>query len=615
MEYRNSRSPSRQNQTFYALGLLTLVWVFFLFRLYTLQVSDRRVYEVKSEENRIVRLTRLAPRGEILDAHGRLLAASRFSVDLVVPNRKGRLRDINEIATRASPIVQVKPERLRDAYYQSLKKTYAYQPAVLLQNLSETQTIRLGESLWNLPDVRLQKRLARWYPNRETLSHVIGYVNEVSKEDMDADPNYKLGGVIGRSGIEEILEPHLRGRDGWDWVEVDAQGRIRRDIDDLPEADPMSGGTAHLTLDLKLSRFFEDAFGDSNGFGILMDANSGAIRAIFSRPGFDPNRLVKTEVEYIRQMQTDINHPFFNRAVQSAFPPGSTFKTISFVASCEGGLANAETRYYCSGRYRLGKRIAECWKKQGHGYISLIPALAHSCNVFFYNIGLELGGERMIAAGHMFRLGERTGIILSGEPPGILPSAEWKKRRTGEEWTRGDDLNMSIGQGFLLVTPLQQVTLMASLFNGGRMLRPYLVEKVVSPSGEVTFAEGMQVRSTVAFSPATLSMVHEALHEVVLRGTGYRAGHNKQYRLYPVRVYGKTGTVQRAGRDAVESAGVEPEDHGWFLCYIETGKDKYTAVVMKEAAGHGGTVAAPVIGQFIEKLIKDDPYVCVTQDT
>ena len=209
----------------------------------------------------------------------------------------------------------------------------------------------------------------------------------------------------------------------------------------------------------------------------------------------------------------------------------------------------------------------------------------------------------MYAQGKAFHLGEKTGVILSGEPAGILPNAEWKKQRTGENWTAGDDVNMSIGQGFLLVTPLQQVTLMASLFNGGNIFRPYLVENVTTPAGESLSVEGPKVRDTVNISDTTLLWVKTALGEVVDHGTGYRAGHDNRYRRYPVDIYGKTGTVQRAGRDAVEHAGVEPEDHGWFLCYFEINGEKFAAVVMKEAAGHGGTVAAPVVGRFIEKMI------------
>lgn len=603
MNYGRARAFSKFPNTTYALIALSVVWIFFLSRLYTLQVKEREIYGVKSEDNRIVRLTKLAPRGEILDRTGELLAASRFSVDLVIPNRHMRSKDLEDLTRRLAPLLDSRPDKLRETYAAALRKTYAYQPVPIQHNLSEIQTVRIGETLWRFPEVRLQKRLARWYPGRAVLAHVLGYVNEVSNEDMEKDPSYKMGGIIGRAGIEEKLEPYLRGKDGWKWAEVDAQGRIRRDLTDLPEAEPVAGATAHLTLDLKLSKLFEEEFGDSNGFGILMDASTGAIRAMFSRPGFDPNRLVTTDIEYIRQLRLDPDQPFFNRAVQSAFPPGSTFKTVNFIAGMESGLATEETRFYCSGKFRLGRRLAECWESKGHGRISLKPALVHSCNIFFYNLGLRLGGERMSAAGHMFLLGEKTGIILSGERPGILPSPEWKKQTKGEEWTSGDDVNTSIGQGFLLVTPLQQVTLMASLFNGGQILRPYLVESAQLPSGEVVFSEGVKVRSQITVSDTTLTLLRSALREVVEHGTGYRAGHDEHFRPIPVAVYGKTGTVQRAGRDAVERAGVEPEDHGWFLCYFEIGGEKFTAVVMKEAAGHGGTVAAPVIGRLLRRLL------------
>lgn len=604
IKYRRLQGHSGFPQATYALIALTLVWGMFVARLYELQVRDRAIYEVKSEDNRIVRLIKLAARGEIQDRKNFLLAATRFSADLVIPNRKMRVREIDALAQKLAPVLQTRPDRIRDAYLSALRKTYGYQAVPIYTNLSETQTVRVGENLWQFPEIRLQKRLARWYPSGEMMCHTLGYVNEVSKDDMERDPNYRLGSVIGRAGIEEILESHLKGKDGWKWAEVDAQGRIRRDLDDLPAPDPSAGATVQLTLDLKLSRAFEDAFGDSNGFGLIMDATSGAVRAIFSRPGFDPNRLVTTDIEYIRQLQTDTDHPFFNRAVQSAFPPGSTFKTINFVAGVEAGLASEQTTFYCSGKFHLGRRLAECWKSTGHGKIALIPALTHSCNIYFYKLGLQLTGERLASAGKMFRLGEKTGFILSGEPAGILPSPEWKKQRYGEEWTSGDDVNMSIGQGFLLVTPLQQVTVMASLFNGGQILKPYLVERIVSPSGEILVTGEPQIRSTLTIADSTVTMVRTALREVVVRGTGYRAGHDARYRAYPVDVYGKTGTVQRAGREAVERAGQEPEDHGWFLCYFELNGEKFAAVVMKEAAGHGGSVAAPVIGRFIEMMLK-----------
>lgn len=603
MNFRLKKSFPTFPNIGYAWTVLVAVWFFLFLRLYTLQVENRQFYVVRSEENRIVRLTKLASRGEILDRNGNLLSASRFAVDLVLPNRQMKLRVLEDICHRLEPILEVRADKLRDVYMDSRRKTYGYQPVPIQENLSDRQTVRIGENLWRLPEVRLQKRLTRWYPAGPLLSHALGYVNEVSKEDMDRDLSYRLGSVIGRAGIEEIMEPYLRGKDGWYWVEVDVHGRIRRELKNFPSEEPVPGAQVRMTLDLKVAHVFEDAFGDSNGFGILMDAQTGAIRAIFSRPNFDPNKMVMTDIQYIRKLQANPDHPFFNRAVQSAFPPGSTFKTVNFIAAVEGGLADVQTRFYCSGKFHLGKRLAECWKSSGHGWISLQPALTHSCNIFFYNLGLKLGGERMSAAGKIFRLGEKTGVILSGEPSGILPTAEWKLQKTGEEWTRGDDVNMSIGQGFLLVTPLQQVSLMASLFNGGRLLRPYMIERVAGLSGDTLFTEGPKVRSVVPISDTTLSLLLPALREVVVHGTGYRAGHDVHYRAYPVDVYGKTGTVQRAGRDAVEKAGIEPEDHGWFLCYFEINGEKFAAVVMKEAAGHGGTVAAPVIGRFIEQMI------------
>lgn len=602
--FRQIRSLPKFPQTTYGLLILSAVWMFFIYRTYELQVSNRQVYKVKSEDNRIVRLTKLSPRGEILDRRGRLLAASRFSTDLVTANRRMRPKDLEKLCERLAPVLNVGADRLRDGYYAAVRKTYGYQTVPIHPNLSASQTIRMGEVLWQFPELRLQKRLTRWYPGGEILSHALGYVNEVSKDDMDRDPNYRLGSVIGRSGIEEILEAYLRGKDGHKWAEVDAHGRIRRDLMDLPDVEPVPGASARLTLDLELSKAFEEAFGDSNGFGIIFDASSGAIRAMFSRPSFDPNRLVTTDIEYIRRLQTNPDRPFFNRAVQSSFPPGSTFKTINFVAAVESGLANEYTSYYCSGRFRIGKRLAECWKERGHGRISLVPSLIHSCNVFYYNLGMVLGVERMSTYGRMFHLGEKTGIILPGEPEGILPTPEWKSQHRHEEWTRGDDVNMSIGQGFVLVTPLQQVVLMASLFNGGRVFRPYLVEAVRTPGGDTLFVETPTARSTLPISDTTLALARTALRGVVVQGTGTRAGRDSQRRLLPVAVYGKTGTVQRAGRQAVERAGIEPEDHGWFLCYFEVNGEAFTVVVMKESAGHGGSVAAPVIGRLIERVYR-----------
>lgn len=622
MRYRLKKDfPTFPNIT-YAWIAVAAVWIFLLARLYTLQVENRKFYAVKSEENRIVRMTLLSARGEILDRAGNLLSASRFVTDLVAPNRRMKLKDLNALAERLSPILGVRPDHLRDAYVQKRRKTYSYQTIPIVENLTPRQTIQIGENLWRLPEVQLEKRLTRWYPAGPVLSHALGYVNEVSKEDMDRDPagggaagaartwglgepdpGYRMGSVIGRSGVEEILEPYLRGRDGWYWAEIDAHGRIRNELKHLQAGKPIPGASVQLTLDLKMSMAFEEAFGDSNGFGILMDARTGAVRAMFSRPAFDPNRMVTTDIAYIRDLQADPGHPFFNRAVQSAFPPGSTFKIVNFVAGVEEGLASKETRFYCSGKYRLGRRIAECWKEKGHGWISLQPALTHSCNVFFYNLGLKLGVDRMAAYGRRFQLGQKTGFILSRETPGILPDAEWKFEKTGEVWTNGDDLNMSVGQGFLLVTPLQQVSLMASLFNGGRLLKPYLVDEVRRLNGDTLPVGGMRVRSDIQISDTTLSLLREALKEVVVRGTGYRAGHDHRYKAYPVDVYGKTGTVQRASREAVEKTGEDPEDHGWFLCCFELNGEMLVGVVMKESAGHGGTVAAPVIGRFIERMI------------
>lgn len=468
----------------------------------------------------------------------------------------------------------------------------------------------LEVQLGALPGVTVRRALARDYRFGRTASHLLGYVNEVSLEDLEvrADLGYRLGDSIGRRGVEQAFEDELRGTDGKTAVVVDSKGRTQRSslADSLrAELDafvaPRPGNRVVLTLDLELQRIAEDRFDGRAGAVVVMEVDSGRILAMTSTPSFDPNKLVghfdAKEQRRLRSIRA--RRPWRFRAIQDFFAPGSTFKVVTALAALETGAVRPRERIRCPGAYRLGRARFRCWRERGHGSVDLIHSLMWSCDVYYYNLGARLGLDAIARYGRALGLGTRTGISLGSESPGIMPDGAWYDANRPEGYTLGAAVNASIGQGAVSTTPLQLAVMYAAIANGGTVYRPRVARMIESPDGEVLRTIEPEVARRLEVDAENLQLIREGLRRVVNEPGGTAFGK----RIRGFEVLGKTGTAQVAklGEDRRKSRDVQwrLRDHAWFAAVAPAESPEIVVVVFNEHGGGGSSSAAPIAMEVV----------------
>ena len=572
-----------------------------LVRLAYLQLWSGEAFRNLSENNRI-RVTEIhAPRGRILDANHETLVDNRPCFDVtVIPEEVQDYASLGETLARLSPLP---PEVLKEKLA-AIRKGIPFRSYVLWKDASWDTVAYLEANRLRTPGVMIQVTQARDYLLRGLFAHSIGYMGEISPRELKRARRreYRIGDWIGKIGIEKIWEKQLRGKKGGLQVEADARGR---QISLVKRKEPAPGKDLVLSLERRLQQRARQAFGDARGVAVAADPTDGRVLCYLNLPSFDPNSFVgglsRDEWDSLRMNPF---HPLTDRVIQGLYPPGSIFKIVLAIAALEEGIITPEEKLFCSGRYRLGGRDFRCWRKAGHGSMDLHQAIVQSCDVYFYQLGQRLGIERIQAYAKRFGLGQRTGIGLDGEKTGLVPSPEWKRKRFGEPWYEGETLVVSIGQGPLLVTPIQVVSMLAAVTNGGTLFAPRLVDKVESTDGKV-FVESASPRSRpVRFSQRTAAIVQEALRDVVAseKGTGKRA------RLEDVAVAGKTGTAQvvRMGDQKTpdDEIPLKERDHAWFACYAPAESPEIVVVVLVEHGGHGGEIAAPIAREILDEYFR-----------
>jgi penicillin-binding protein 2 len=542
-----------------------------------------------SENNRI-RLHRVqATRGTVLDRAGRVLVDSRPSFDAV-------------LVPEDSHNVELTVENLAHLLNQGAAEVHAllaqtssrppFAELTVRRDLSWDEVVALETHQLDLPGVSLQITPRRSYPLGQRFAHLLGYVGEASPDDLAADPQYRMGDLVGKAGLEKRWESYLRGVDGGQQVEVDAVGRklrVLREVEEVP------GDTIKLTVDLDLQNAAAQALGDHDGAVVAIDPNTGGILAFVDQPAFDPNVFARgVRPDEWRALLTDKHRPLNNRAIQGQYPPGSTFKIVVATAALEEGIINPFTRINCPGGVQFGNHYFRCWKKGGHGGMNLHEAIVQSCDVFFYQVAQRLGIDAIARYARAFGLGMPTGIGLEHEQAGTIPDVEWKRRRFKQPWYAGETLSNAIGQGYVTATPLQMANLISTMAVGKRY-RPHFVREVESPDGEVVQREQPEVMASLAVRDTTLRQVREALRDVVNtdRGTGKKA------RLNGIEAAGKTGTSQvvAMGKERLKASQVpwNRRDHAWFVAYAPVDAPEIAvAVLVEHAEGGGGAVAAPV---------------------
>ncbi len=583
----------------WAFAVICLAFLVLVLRLWQLQILESETFERLSDKNRI-RLRRIPfPRGIIFDRQGKIVVDNRASFSVVtVP---AEIADATETISRLKEGVLLDGESAL-ANIREAKRTAPFRPIVLKEGIKWDEVAWVETNRLDLPGVWVEVEPRRFYPQGMKAAHLMGYVGEITEEVLRnwRGRGYRVGDRVGKYGLERSLEPYLRGRDGGLQVEVDAQGR---QLMLLQEVAFEPGADVTLTLDMSLQEMVEDALGERAGAVVVGDPKTGEILALVSHPSFDPNQFSQGfSAEAWRALVEDQRHPLTNRTLAAQYPPGSTFKIVTGVAGLEEGVITKETRLFCPGHYTLGNRDYRCWKDEGHGWMRFREAVIQSCDVFFYQVGERLGVDRLAKYARGFGLGQVTGFDPDQEKGGLVPTSSWKKKRFGDVWHAGETLSVAIGQGFNLVTPIQQFVMISAVANGGTVMMPQVVRTVQGADGRVLATFESQSQGKVPASPATLAAVKDALRGVIHdpRGTGQKA------RVPGVEAGGKTGTSQvvrmheRVKDKQASSVAYEMRDHAWFVCFAPVEDPKVAVAVIVEHGGHGGAEAAPVAQKILQ---------------
>jgi penicillin-binding protein 2 len=428
---------------------------------------------------------------------------------------------------------------------------------------------------------------------------VLGTLGEISANELSkrAEKGYRPGDLVGKSGIERKYEPSLKGVEGWEQIEINAQGL---QLGSQAIRAPVPGADVVLTVDASLQRFVEEAFVDRAGSVIVVDPDSGRILAMVSEPGFDLNLFSPSITRrQWRDLGHDPLHPLENRSIRGLYSPASTFKIVTAAAALAENVVTPKTTFTCKGELELAGQRFRCWKPHGHGKVSLHRAIIESCDIYFYQLGLRLGGNRIARYASLCGLGKPTGLELPGELPGLIPTSAWKLRTYGESWKDGETLNLAIGQGYLVSTPIQMAMMTAALANGGNLLQPAIVRQIRAADGRIIFDHVPVLRWKIPLNDEERSLLHDAMIGVVSE----KGGTGKKCRIPGITVAGKTGTSQviRHRHRPAENMEVpyHERSHAIFVAYVDDMPKKIAVVVVVEHGGGGGKSAAPLARKII----------------
>ena len=567
-------------------------------RAFYLQITQHEYYIQRAESNRIS-LVPVAPnRGLILDRKDRILAEnySAYTLELA----RAQPRDLETMLAEVGKLIEITPGELR-RFRRLLAESHEFETVPLKSKLTDEEVAILAANHYRLPGVEVKARLFRNYQAGPGMAHVVGFIGRINDRDLKGlresgrEQNYRGTVHIGKTGLEQSYETILHGRTGFNQMETDASGRAVRALSRIP---PVPGKDLRLYLDAELQAVAEHAFGDYTGGLVALDPNTGGVLALVSKPGFDPNLFVDgIDPETWKALNESPERPMVNRVLRGIYPPGSTIKPFMGLAGLELGVRKPGDSIVDPGYFSLPNSSHQYrdWKRGGHGIVDLRKAIAQSCDTYFYKLAVDMGIDRMHDYLAKFSLGERTGIDLDGESPGLLPSRDWKQRRWKQIWYPGETVIAGIGQGYHLTTPLQLATATAMLANGGKRIEPRLVQAVRDPLTHVWQAQPVVVRGQLALKPEDLAVVRQGMMDAMRPGgTASAAAAGAPYTIA-----GKTGTAQVVGikqgaRYDASRLSRQYRDHALFIAYAPAENPTIVVAVMVENGGHGGSTAAPI---------------------
>ncbi|MDZ4225086.1 MAG: penicillin-binding protein 2, partial [bacterium] len=596
-----------------ALGLIAV-------RLYYLQVFKGTFYRLFSEENSIREIPQPALRGMMLDRNGVSLVENRPAFDLILTPQY--VDDPKKVFETLEKHLDIPKEKLQAKWGERFKQA-AWQPISILKDVSMDRVswVKAHKNPWDhvsedidLRGVDVRLRYEREYDDGDIASHVLGYVREIDaprlKDFQKKWPDrYRLGDDVGIRGLEEVWDLQLRGKDGFQQKVVNAVGReisYPGVEEELTQREPVNGENLKLTLDGRLQKVARDYFKGKTGAAVAVDPQDGAVLLLYSAPSFDLNLLGgEYGGEYWHEISVRPEKFLLNRAIQSAYPPGSTYKIVNGTGALQEGVVTPDEKIHCGGGLHFGNRLFRCWRAGGHGMVDYFRSLVASCDVYYYTMGLRLGVDRLARYARAFGLGAPTGIDLPDEKGGLIPTSEWKLKYRKEPWHEGETLSIAIGQGYDLMTPLQGAVMVSTAVNGGKPIRPYLVAgSTDTTTGEESLfplKPPPERKDAAALDPKILERVKAAMTGVVenSEGTAHRLSALK------IPMGGKTGTSQVVSLGKV-CRGNACQDHAWYVAFAPVENPKIAVAVFVEHGGHGSSAAAPLAGELIKTYLEGD---------
>ena len=571
-------------------------------RLYQMQVLDADRYSTLSDENRINTRLVAPPRGQIYDRFGYLVASNRDNLKIVVVPEDAD--DLEDLLDRVSEIAPVDPKH-RDVVLRRARRQRAFVPVTVREDLTWAQFARINVEGPKFPGVRPEAGYSRQYHFGKELAHVLGYVGPANEWEGADNPMLMIPGYeIGKSGVEKVQDAHLRGTPGVRHLEVNAGGRVIRELGRNAAA---AGTDMVMTIDIELQKFALERMEGEDASAVVMDVHTGEVLAMASVPGFDANQFVGgMSSGNWRGLLRDPRKPLLNRSVQGQYPPGSTFKMAVALAALESGMVTPQERFHCPGAYRLGRQTFRCWRRGGHGSMNMHSAIQMSCDTYFYEVANRIGIDKIAEMATRLGLGTPYEDEFMNAKPGLIPTPAWKRATLGEVWFPGETVIAGIGQGYVLATPLQLAVYAARIANGGLAVTPRLIRSV---GDQVMLPEKLE---PLGISETSLAVIKEAMNAVV---NGGGTGARSHFDIDGMRMAGKTGTSQVHGltpalqAKIAENGGAMPrkyKDHALFVAFAPVDEPRYSVAVVVEHGGGGSVAAAPVAKDILIKALELD---------
>ncbi len=567
-------------------AFVVIIFVMLIARFFYLQIYKQEQYFKASERNRIREITVEPNRGLMFDRHGEVLVDNYPSYSAyAIPFE---VKKADSVLNLAAKILEMQPTEIRTII--GRERSGQFVPVKLKRQIDFKTITQIEEQRLDLPGILYQNEPRRYYPSGIRAPHLFGYLGEVTKNELNQPEykNFRLGDIIGKKGLERYYDSELRGLRGYQYIEVDAYGREIKALKDKPEILPVPGRNLHLTIDASLQRMLEARMDSLKGGAVVVDCRTGGVLALVSKPDYDPEIFTKpVPIEVWRSLINDPKKPLYDRMVQSLYPPGSTYKLVLVAAALETGSIKPNWKAFCPGYTWMGRRRFDCWNINGHGESDLLQAIEQSCNVYFYKLGLKVGLDNWAQYSRIFLFDKPTGIDLIDEKVGLVPDRAYLDRQFGvNQWPKGIIFNLAIGQGDLLVSPLQMARLAMIIANEGVYRQFHIVDYLEDPLTKTK--KFVQVDSTriTEVSNETFKIIKQGMYRVCQgdRGTGRAACYRD------ITVAGKTGTAQNP----------HGEDHAWFIGFAPSEAPQIAFCILVENGGSGGRVAAPIAREIIK---------------